>query len=78
MVRQGETVRARVVDECGHLELLDDPVSSGLRPGDEVEVLPAPGARLRIHGLWKGTDTSPETIDEVRREMHRTLADGRA
>ena len=63
---------------CGHLELLDDPASSGLGPGDEVEVLPAPGARLRIHGPWKGTDTSPETIDEVRREMDRTLADGRA
>lgn len=71
-------MKARVIDDKGHLELVGDPAFSGLHPGDEVEVVPGERRareRRRVRGLWKGTHTSVETIEEVRHEMHAAMID---
>lgn len=76
----GAAVKARVIDKEGHLELLGDPASADLRPGDEVEIIPVEqDARPHksVEGLWEGVDISEEDIAEVRREMFAPLDDGR-
>lgn len=68
---------ARVDDE--KRIVLDDPAASGPHPGDTGEVvftkMDSHGQRRRIRGLWKGTHTSAEAIDQIRREMHAAVTD---
>ncbi len=74
-------MKARVIDKEGHLELIGDPASADLHPGDEVEVVRPDEQPVRpfltIRGLWKGVRISPEDLAEVRAEMRTSLtADG--
>lgn len=68
-------MKARVDEE--KRIVLDDPGASGLTPGDTGDVVftktGSRRPRRRVRGLWKGTHTSAEAIDQVRREMHAAM-----
>ena len=66
-------MKARVIDDKGHLELIGDPASVGLRLGDEVDVL-LPGDVDRETSFfasseeflgWLKESGSPEMMERV-------------
>ena len=66
-------MKARVIDDRGHLELLGDPASVGLRLGDEVEVLFPTGSGGEIRHFasneeflgWLEQTGGPEMMEKV-------------